>query len=664
MLRRLTVVLLLLAVATLAWARTGFPLWQGAAEREFLPAEQVFVPGPVRLDGDTWVLEGRIAEAHYLYRHALRLIDATGADVALQSPAGTPHHDEFFGDTEIYTGVLPIAFPGDAPGPLQLRWQGCAEAGICYPPQTLPITLPADATAPVAPVSTTASPSAQAGHTPSPDAAHDAQAAAPLPTASEDDRAPAPAPPLASDAAHAGATSAPGTSPAITPPTGTPTASATPPLGEDQATAQRLAALGPIAGTLLFFGFGLLLAFTPCTLPMLPILSGLIVGGGAGPRRALALSAAYILAMATAYAAVGIAAGLAGANLQATLQAPWLLGLFAALFVVLAASLFGLFELRMPSALTNRLARAGETRRGGSLLGAASLGLLSALLVGPCMTAPLAGALLYIGQTGSAVTGGLALFALGLGMGLPLALIAVFGARVLPRPGRWMDRVKSVFGFVMLGLAITMLARVLPATATLALWGAWLLALAVSLFAWSSAALPPAPRHWMLRFGSLFAGLWATLMLVGAASGGDAPMRPLAHLAGGPALAATTPAKPAYVDAKSIADVDARIAEAAQAGRWTLIDVYADWCVSCHVIERDVFGHPEVATRLASMQVLRPDVTAHDAVDQALLRHWGVLGPPTLILVGPDGRERRAQRTVGEIDARGFIARLDAAGAP
>ena len=222
--------------------------------------------------------------------------------------------------------------------------------------------------------------------------------------------------------------------------------------------------------------------------------------------------------MATAYAAVGIAAGLAGANLQAMLQAPWLLGLFAALFVVLAASLFGLFELRMPSALSNRLARAGGTRRGGSLLGAASLGLLSALLVGPCMTAPLAGALLYIGQTGSAVTGGLALFALGLGMGLPLVLIAVFGARVLPRPGPWMDRVKSVFGFVMLGLAITMLARVLPATATLALWGAWLLALAVSLFAWSSAALPPAPRHWMLRFGSLFAGLWATLMLVGAAS--------------------------------------------------------------------------------------------------------------------------------------------------
>lgn len=658
MLRRLTVVLLLIAVATLAWARTGFPLWQGAAEREFLPAEQVFVPGPVRRDGDAWVLEGRIAEAHYLYRHALRLVDATGADVALESPAGTPHHDEFFGDTEIYTGTLPIAFPGDAPGPLQLRWQGCAEAGICYPPQTLAIAIPAEAAAPVA-----AAPAAASG--PPQDVAAtmiEAETPAQVPPTAMPAPGPSPVPP-ADATTQAGETGAPAVTASDTTNEAA-TQAPPPPLGEDQATAQRLAALGPIAGPLLFFGFGLLLAFTPCTLPMLPILSGLIVGGGAGPRRALALSAAYILAMATAYAAVGIAAGLAGANLQATLQAPWLLGLFAALFVVLAASLFGLFELRMPSALVNRLARAGEARRGGSLLGAASLGLLSALLVGPCMTAPLAGALLYIGQTGSAVTGGLALFALGLGMGLPLVLIAVFGARVLPRPGPWMDRVKSVFGFVMLGLAITMLARFLPATATLALWGAWLLALAVSLFAWSSAALPPAPRHWMLRFGALFAGLWATLMLVGAASGGDAPMRPLAHLAGGPALAATTPAKPAYVDAKSIADVDARIAEAAQAGRWTLIDVYADWCVSCHVIEREVFGHPEVAARLASMQVLRPDVTAHDAVDQALLRHWGVLGPPTLILVGPDGRERRAQRTVGEIDARGFIARLDAAGAP
>lgn len=648
--RRFAVLLLALFAATLAWASTDFPIWKGAAEPEFLPVEDVFVPGAVRRDGDAWALDAHIADAHYVYRHSLRLVDAGGKDVALQLPRGTPHNDEFFGDTEIYTGTLPVKFAPGAPGPLQLHWQGCAEAGICYPPQTRAVAVPAEAATSVEAAPTASDAEAPADAVPGPssrEAPAAPAAAGKAPATQPDGPANAAANPVASPTNTTPATHAPSTTA----------------LGEDQAAAQRLAALGPIAGTLLFFGFGLLLAFTPCTLPMLPIVSGLIVGGGARPRRALALSTAYILAMAATYAAVGVLAGLAGANLQASLQAPWLLGLFAALFVVLAASLFGLFELRLPSALANRLARAGDGNRGGSLLGAAMLGLLSALLVGPCTTAPLAGALLYIGQTGSAITGGLALFALGLGMGLPLVLIATFGARVLPRPGPWMERVKSAFGFVMLGLAITMLARFLPGSYVLALWGAWLLALAVALFAWSSAARPLATRHWMLRFASLFAGVWATLMLVGAAAGGIAPGQPLAHLGGGPALAAGA-ARPVYVEAKSISDVDAAIAGAAQAGRWTLIDVYADWCVSCHVIERDVFGHPEVAARLASMQVLRPDVTANDAVDQALLRHWGVPGPPTLILIGPDGRERRAQRTIGEIDAHDFIARLDAAGAP
>ncbi|MGO1891657.1 MAG: protein-disulfide reductase DsbD, partial [Luteimonas sp.] len=408
--------------------------------------------------------------------------------------------------------------------------------------------------------------------------------------------------------------------------------------------------------------FGLLLSFTPCVLPMIPIVSGMVMGSGAGPRRAVALTAAYVLAMAATYAAVGVAAGLAGANLQAALQSPWLLGSFAALFLVLAASLFGAFELRLPAALANRLDRASRGREGGSIAGAAALGLLSALLVGPCMTAPLAGALLYIGQSGSALTGGVALFALGLGMGLPLMLIAVFGARILPRPGPWMERVRRVFGYVMVAMAIYMLDRFVPGPIGLMLWGAWVLSIAVGLFAWARAQ--PAEGHggWPLRFAAVFAGLWSTLMLVGAAAGGDSALRPLERF--GTAVAVEAPLTPDYVAAKSVADVDARIAEAGARGQWTLIDFYADWCVSCHVIEREVFGDPAVAARLAYMQVLRPDVTANDAVDRELLGHWQVPGPPTLILVGPDGRERRAQRTVGEVDAGGFLARLDAAGAP
>jgi thiol:disulfide interchange protein DsbD len=431
---------------------------------------------------------------------------------------------------------------------------------------------------------------------------------------------------------------------------------------EDQVAAQRLEALGPVMGALLFSGFGLLLAFTPCVLPMVPIVSTMVVGAQVGARRAFVLSLSYVLAMAATYAAVGVVAGLAGANLQATLQSPWLLSVFAVLFLMLAGSLFGLFELRMPSAVMNRVESSSRKRSGGSVAGAAALGLFSALLVGPCMTAPLAGALLYIGQTGSAVQGGLALFALGVGMGLPLLLIAVFGARVLPRPGAWMDRVRVAFGYAMTGMAVMMLARFLPAAVGLFLWGAWMLSLTVGLIAWAQAVQSRPRAVWALRTGAAVVGLWSVVMVLGAASGADSLFQPLAHLRG---TAQASPAKGVhYVAVKSVHDVQARIAQAGHRGQWTLIDFYADWCVSCHVIERNVFGDAAVARRLISVQVLRPDVTRNDVQDQALLKHWGVMGPPTLILIGPDGAERRALRMVGEINAAGFLARLDAAGAP
>ena len=591
-----------------AWANGLLPSW-GRSERQFLDVAEVFKLDPAQQQGDSFLIAGHIADGYYVYRHAIKLADAQGHEISLTLPAGTAKHDEFFGDTEIYKGdALNLRFPVTAAGPLTLHWQGCAEAGICYPPQTVNLALPEVAAG-----------TSTAGN----GSTHESPTAAP-----------------ASQGNVAGATE----------------------IAEDQAAAQRLAALGPVWGTLLFFGFGLLLAFTPCSLPMIPIVSSMVVGSQAKPRRAFFLSLSYVVAMAGTYAVVGVAAGMAGANLQATLQSPWLLGAFAALFLVLASSLFGLFELQMPSALVNRVESAGRDRSGGSIPGAAALGFLSALLVGPCMTAPLAGELLYIGQTGSAVYGGMALFALGLGMGLPLLAIAVFGARVLPRPGAWMERVRIIFGYVMVGMAVMMLARFLPGTASLVLWGAWILSIAVGLVAWGQAV---AARHrlaWTLRSVAVFAGLWSVLMLVGAASGGESALQPLAHLRG--AAAAPAAAEMTYVQAKSAADVDARIAEAGARGQWTLIDFYADWCVSCHVIERNVFGNPAVAARLAQVQIVRPDVTRNDAEDQALLRHWQVQGPPTLILVGPDGQERRAQRVVGEIHAGGFLERLDAAGAP
>ena len=608
--RALAIVFLFFCITGSAWGTGGlFSSWGN--EPELLPAVEVFSLEDVRQQGDRFEASGSVIDGYYVYRHSLKLVDGQGNPVQLGLTAGTAQHDEFFGDTEIYTGtMLRLDFPAETSGPLTLHWQGCAGVGFCYPPQTLQFDVPtrgADVSA------------AQGSQPPRNAAAERSSSSGNTPPGAE--------------------------------------------MGEDQQAAQRLATLGPVSGTLLFFGFGLLLAFTPCTLPMIPIVSSMVVGSQAKPRRAFVLSLFYVVAMAGTYAAVGVAAGLAGANLQATLQSPWLLGAFAALFLILASSLFGLFTLRLPSALMDRVESAGRGRSGGSLVGAAALGFLSALLVGPCMTAPLAGALLYIGQTGSAVYGGLALFALGLGMGLPLLAIATFGARILPKPGVWMDRVNIAFGYLMVGLAVMMLDRFLPGTMSLVLWGAWILSVAVGLIAWAHAA-PAKPRLvWTLRTGAVFVGLWSVLMLVGAASGGDSALQPLAHLRGGTAVAATTTA-PTYVQAKSVEDVDARLAEAATRGEWTLIDFYADWCISCHVIESKVFGDPVVAERLARMQIVRPDVTLNDATDQALLKHWGVMGPPTLILVGPDGTERRDLRMVGEVNTSEFLDRLNAAGTP
>lgn len=595
-----------------AWASNG--LFSSSSQPEFLEASEVLKLEEVQQQGDEYVVAGRIADDYYVYRHSLKLVDAEGNELDLVLPQGIPQHDEFFGDTVIYTDdALHMRFAATAGGPLTLHWQGCAEDGICYPPDTIQIN--------------TGAAGALAG------SAGNTQSSAP---------------PQASMGHYASG--------------GAPTRSANASIGEDQAAAERLAALGPVAGTLLFFGFGLLLAFTPCTLPMIPIVSSMVVGSQAKPKRAFIMSLSYVVAMAVTYAAVGVAAGLAGANLQATLQSPWLLGAFAALFLVLASSLFGLFELRLPSGLMNRIEAAGRGRSGGNIAGAAALGFLSALLVGPCMTAPLAGALLYIGQTGSAVQGGLALFALGLGMGLPLLIIAVFGARVLPKPGAWMERVRIAFGYVMLGMAVMMLTRFLTGTLSLVLWGAWILSVAIGLVAWAQGVAERQRLAWTLRSGAVFAGLWSVLMLVGAASGGDSVSQPLGHLRIASTGTASVVPAPDYVPAKSVADVDALLSEAAARDQWTLIDFYADWCVSCHIIERNVFGDPAVAARMTNMQVLRPDVTHNDATDKALLKHWGVMGPPTLILVGPDGTERRDLRVVGEIGADEFMNRLEAAG--
>ncbi|MCM2309803.1 MAG: protein-disulfide reductase DsbD [Steroidobacteraceae bacterium] len=631
----------------------------GGGEPEFLEARDVFRVEVAGAAGETVRFRASIAPGYYVYRHRLKL-EAGGLARPLVLPHGLPKTDEFFGTTEVYRDVIEFDARPAGATTATLHWQGCADAGICYPPQKLTLSLPAtvEASEPLAaaPSGSRSAPgmNAPAGgeSDPAPHAAGDVPA---VPTARTSEKALSgpvtPAPVRGSDATL-----------------GSPVDRlarevAAAPLADDEALARRLADSGLVVAIAVFFGLGLLLAFTPCTLPMVPIVSSLVLGGRPSPRRALMLSFAYVLPMAVTYAGLGVAAGLSGANLQAALQQPWLLAGFAALFVVLALAMFGAFELQLPAGLRNRLDRAGRGQSGGTVAGAAAMGLLSALLVGPCMTAPLAGALLFIGQSGDPVTGGVALFALGLGMGLPLLLIATFGARILPKPGPWMARVKAGFGFLLLALAVSMAGRALPAPVTLALWGAWLFTVAAGLMALGAMHAAGHLGRWAPRALAAIVAVWAVALMLGGAAGASDPWRPLEGVGSSTATASTAAPKLSYVEVKSNEEVLQRLAEAGKRGQWTLVDFYADWCVSCHVIERDVFGDPEVAAALARMQVLRPDVTANDATDQALMRAWHVVGPPTLLLVGPDGRERRALRTTGEIEPAQFLARLERASA-
>ncbi|MBA6137162.1 MULTISPECIES: protein-disulfide reductase DsbD [Pseudomonas] len=534
---------------------------------DFLPVNQAFVLTHDRQADGQMRLYFQIKPGYYLYQKRLKF-DGLPADQHPQLPPALNHHDEFFGDSAVYRDQLELLLPANAQGQLRLGWQGCADAGLCYPPQTTQIDLGGG----VAPAAE------QAG---------------------------------------------------------------------DQALASGLQQDHLAWSLLAFFGLGLLLAFTPCSLPMLPILAGLVLGNGASARRGWLLAGVYVLSMALVYAALGVVAALLGASLQAWLQQPWLLGSLAGLFVLLALPMFGAFELQLPAALRDRLDRAGQGTRGGNLYGAALLGALSGLLLGPCMTAPLAGALLYIAQSGDVLQGALVLFSLGLGMGVPLLLLVTLGNRYLPRPGAWMERVKGVFGFVFLAMALYTVRSLLPATLLLALSGAWLIALA-----WAS--WPALQRLPALRAVPLLGALWGGLLLVGAAAGGDDLWQPLQPFAGGGAPVAGQHAEDSFVTVRRPEDLQRELEAAKARGQWVMLDYYADWCVSCKVMEKQVFARNDVQAGLAGVHLLRLDVTADTPASKALLQRYQVPGPPSIIWIGPEGDERRARRITGEVDAAVF----------
>ena len=399
----------------------------------------------------------------------------------------------------------------------------------------------------------------------------------------------------------------------------------------------------------LFFLLGIGLSFTPCVLPMVPILSSIIVGEGAQAKRGrgLLLSAVYVLGMALVYTALGIAAGLIGEGLSAALQNPWVLSAFALLMVGLSLSMFDYYQLQVPAAWQSKLTEASG-QGGGKLAGVFVMGAISALIVGPCVAAPLAGALLYISQTRDVVLGGSALFAMALGMGVPLLVIGASAGALLPRAGGWMESVKRFFGVLMLATALWMVSPVIPAWAFVAGWAALGIAYGAYLL-WSK------PGHWAARACGLAFAALGLLQLVSVATGGRDPLAPLSHLGGGKPAAHTD-----FVRVRSVAELDAALAQTG--GKPAMLDFYADWCVSCKEMERFTFADPAVQKKMAGALLLKADVTANNADDRALLKRFGLFGPPGTIFFGPEGREITAARLIGYQDSSKFLGTLAAAG--
>ena len=560
--------------ASLAQAQAGNNPFE--SKPDFLPVGKAFIFTSERLESGETQLYWQITDGYYLYQKRLKF-DGLAPEQHPVLPEGESHSDEFFGEQEVYRQGLELKIPAGVTGQIKVGFQGCADAGLCYPPQTQVVNLGATS------------------------------------TIAATDEAP------------------------------------------DQALASDLQQRALGWSLLVFFGLGLLLAFTPCSLPMLPILAGLIVGSGAAPKRGFALAGSYVVSMALVYAAMGVLAATLGANLQALLQNPWLLGSFAAVFVLLALPMFGFFELQLPVAVRDRLENVSRNQRGGSLIGAGVLGALSGLLVGPCMTAPLAGALLYIAQSGNALHGGLILFAMGIGIGVPLLLLVTVGNRFLPKPGAWMNLLKGVFGFLFLATALLMLRPVLDESLWIGLCGALLLIAAFS--AWKQSQGFGRIAH-LFGASSLLLGIWGSLLLIGAAGGSGDLLKPLQiYSAAASGNTTRTSGHEAFTTINSPQALQQELDAAKAQGQWVLLDYYADWCVSCKVMEKTVFGKANVMQALSDVRLLRLDVTADNAASRELLGRYKVPGPPSFVWIGADGEERRSQRITGEVDAETFLQR-------
>nr|WP_164735611.1 protein-disulfide reductase DsbD [Marinobacter sp. NP-4(2019)] len=602
--------LLLLSAASWGLGNSANSLFGSTGD--FLPVDEA-LPFNYLTENKGVVLTWDVTPGHYLYKTRVS-VESVTEGVVLGEPQfslqGTVTEDEFFGEmTVFYEPVearVPVSLPdGVQEAELQVTYQGCAEAGLCYPPQTREVLYYAGS------------------------GTDNSTAAASTP-----------------DSSGGFSTTA-----------GVNTGSAT-------GLAGFLSEQSTLAITAVFLLLGLGLTFTPCVLPMVPIISSLVSSRNTqSTGHALILSTSYVLGMALTYAAAGVVTGLLGAsfNVQTHLQSPWVLGVFATLFMVFALSMFNLFEIQLPRFIREPLNNASHQLSGTRILSIFSIGALSALIVSPCVSAPLAGSLLYISTTQDAFIGGIALFSLGLGMGIPLILVAAGGRKLLPSTGPWMNVVKAFYGVMLMAVAIWLIERLVPAWVALTLWGLLVTITGVQLGAFDAARAGWARTRKGLGLVMFAYGL---ALLAGAIGGAQDPLNPLAPYT----ATATTQAEPStqahanFTRVETPEEIRALLVKARQQGRPAMLDFYADWCISCKVMERNVFTDPTVVNALKSHHLLQIDMTDNTPAQQAFLEELGLFGPPAILFYDSNGRERSGARVLGEMDRDQFLDHLNSLG--
>ena len=571
----------------------------GSSSDSFVPVDQAF-PFNFYQQDDKLMLDWQVRDGYYLYQERLSVAGEKVSLGELQMEDGTPHKDEFFGDVHIYTQPLFVNVPmhdWQDGARVVVQYQGCAKAGFCYPPETR--VIPISAFTSSNSDSTTAT------------------------TASKAEQAPTATPPAAQSSTSGDTSSAPVT--------------------QQDSLAANLA--DNWWTPLLFLALGVGLAFTPCVLPMYPILTSIVLGSGKlSQRRALGLSFVYVQGMALTYTLLGLVVASAGMQFQAAMQHPYVLIGLSVLFIALALSMFGLYSLQLPSNVQTWLNNLSNKQQGGSSAGVFAMGAISGLVCSPCTTAPLSGALLYVAQSGDLLTGGIALYALAMGMGIPLILVAVFGNKLLPKAGGWMDRVKTLFGFILLAAPIFLLERIMPEMWSTILWSA----LGIAAFGWL----------YHIKNSLEFGGWKQSAVGIIAVLGLLASAQPILNYWFGNSTTQTQQATVSFTRIANVADLEEQLALAKAAGKPVMLDFYADWCVACKEFEKYTFHDPSVEAKLQDFVLLQADVTKNQVQDIELLKHMSVLGLPTIEFWDASGEHVSNARLTGFMQAEPFLEHI------